>query len=287
MLRRMFWMMMLVMAGFVTTVAGATNISISGLNGAQHWAWYEAEDTATAGMSLAGLWRDTTVVSGWWFNPDAVLNSFNWNGYEEWIEFQFTAPADFANAQLYFRYGSTHTNTSSVLIDGVNVTSYTINATSDYTIPTTLEANNFAAIGALSAGTHTVRLVHPYSYNERGFDGFMIYDGPYGNIFNSLDNYGGPVYMQAPDTLASPVIGSSATPVIAGTGSGTLTMYLNGAAYDGSTISTPGDYNLKVLMIDGGNHIFAMSGANFTLVPEPMTMSLLGLGALLAWRKRS
>jgi hypothetical protein len=91
--------------------------------------------------------------------------------------------------------------------------------------------------------------------------------------------------MDVPADAGIHQINGPVTPVFTLTGQTSVSYSLDGAAYTpGTAITSLGSHQLSVIAYDGVNRY--MSGANFTVVPEPVTMVLLTIGSVFAIRRK-
>ncbi|MBN1437458.1 MAG: PEP-CTERM sorting domain-containing protein [Sedimentisphaerales bacterium] len=303
-------MLMMVVVGLlaVPALADQANISIAGLTGAEHWMWVEAEHAVIGGQ--AALVRyDNTDYSNWIPADEGATEPYThvYSGYSstvENIQFEFFLPAAMADPYINHRYSIL--NRSDVYMrfdlsgpptgaDPYRIQYFKEVAGVEYYEPKVFIPEDAVALadGATpalnaTAGQHTMYANWNSGYNERFFDGFLIYDGPNADIVNgTVERPDGSYYMPAPGSTNAPVLAAGVAPTITGTGLGTLELLLNGVPYvSGTPITGAGNYELEARMVLPSGEVMAMSGANFQVVPEPMSMILLGLGGLAALRRR-
>jgi hypothetical protein len=278
-----------VQAGMATDA----EINIGGLTGAQSWVWYEAE-YANSHVNIA----PGGANSGWVDNSgsgtatnNTMLFAYGLAGTAS-FNLPIDIPANMTNAYVYVRSNGYFANSynPTVTANGNTVGTFTMPSISygyenaQYWQTQTLNA------GALSQGTCNLGASVTSGWLIASFDGVFISDGPIVTsntvpLTPGLDSSG---WMTAPTDAGVNSINGPVTPTFSITGddTGGVTYTLNGVAYTpGTAITAPGTYQLSVIAFNAAGQRY-MSGENFTLTPEPMTIGLLGIGSLSLLRRR-
>ncbi|MBN1376498.1 MAG: PEP-CTERM sorting domain-containing protein [Dehalococcoidia bacterium] len=301
-------LVVLIVLGVAVAADAMPQIGIAGLDEGQAWTCIETEffDAADTTWGFA-KWTYSTTLSN--FNtPDPRENNV-WNGstYETdgtgVVNYNVYLPAAMdSTTRIYLRHGagsSGYDRTGYVDIDSTQVAEYTLQLTGDaYGAPPTLWLDE--AIGAVSAGSHELDLMRGVDVSAFT-DCFYIVEGEMTlgayNYHHSTDAPWFAEYSGEKKKLFDPPIpvgdyeinAASVTPTITITGATSYNCYLNGVAYTpGTAITELGDYALEVYAFELGStdHVFSHSGVNFTLVPEPATVCLLGLGLTMLRKKK-
>ncbi|MFA9478491.1 PEP-CTERM sorting domain-containing protein [Phycisphaerales bacterium AB-hyl4] len=279
----------------------APSITIDGLAGAEHWTWVEAEH-AIGGSGGTGFF-DSSSYSGWFGNP----NYYGQGESPTNMLLGITLPAAMSsNTNVYLRGAVERATNVQIRLDGDTVTTVSMNNTaggssgqSRNTMRWLVHNDGSATginIGAQDQGQYQLDVRRPSGYVAGWrFDGVLIYDGD--AVLKVTEPVAGVSanrhWMGNPSSVNSPVIASEPiTPDINVTGleAGHEVLYLlNGQAYTPGTEIGVGDHELMIFVRDGSsvnNDRIAMSGANFTIVPEPASLGLLGAGAILILARR-
>ena len=263
------------------------SIDIGGLTGASHWMWVEAENATGSSSGGPASWNYWGASGS--ANPitDPALPS----GYvtpfagAPHIEWGLHIPAAMAGSNtLWVNQGVWANNyTVDVQLDGGSIGSYQTVGDGNQNNYVYWTSGNLTGI---TGGDHTLRFQAGGGYNEYGWDGFLIYNGALSSnpmIAAQGDRY----WTQAPTPDSYPTISLSGSTSISVTNAFSYSITLNGVAYTPGDPIGPGDHQLIVEAFGtaGGNRILA--GADFSIVPEPTTVSLLlGLGAALLFARR-
>lgn len=136
--------------------------------------------------------------------------------------------------------------------------------------------------GAISQGSHNLKIIKgdTLTLNSWRFDGFLLYDGTPILPSAPVDTGSGYYWLPNPASADSPVINEIVSAVINidGLEVGNVVEYkLDGHAYVPGTSIGVGNHELVVSVFADSSLAsdrIAFSGANFTIVPEPMTACL-------------
>ncbi len=286
------------LVGLSATAGTMPEVTIAGLAGAAHWAWYEAEsnldnDNGNLYTVDTRYKSDTSgFASSGAYGPNIVhVSDAHVNKTAAWT---VTLPAAMAAANFYSFSGSHAPRDFQLLLDGDLKGSYAIPGSGEYRWPNTW--TDYAA-GALAAGPRLIVLYHlSGSYNAgAAHDGFYIADGEL-SAFGALASTAvagmatNRQWRQAP-TFADPAaqLFRPVTPIIdIGANEGYLIL-LNGQPYvSGTPITELGTYMLTVEAFGDTNLDRVLVGAYFEIIPEPTTgiMLLMLTGATLGRRPR-
>jgi hypothetical protein len=133
-------------------------------------------------------------------------------------------------------------------------------------------------LGSLTRGAHVLKLIHPGSYCERGYDGFFVYQGGNMNVNNAVVTFGdqwGPYYMAPPVSKNAPVVAAAVKPIIVFNNrqpgnAYEIKLVKDGGApvnfFSGSVITAPGNYQLYAyvwMASPESRWLAAYAGANF------------------------
>lgn len=289
----------------------APTIGIEGLDGAEHWVWVEGENTDLVDGEGGTRFRDNDGVSGWM--PDGPPNVYDrtTGSYNvRSVDWTMHAPADMSvNTSVYVRasanreeFGMT-VRLNGDVISPTNTTMLNTGATN----PT--DFLNYNVNGSpIGAGMNVGSLVGGADYTIRytaetasvqgltSFlaDGVLLYDGTPVLPTGLTDLGGDRLWLNAPLSADSPILAGAIAPTfdIQGLEAGNQVSYLlNGMAYTPGTAIGVGEHNLVVFILessDADSTRLAFAGANFTVIPEPGSVALLGAGSLLmVLRRRS
>jgi len=260
----------------------SVSIDITGLDGAEHWVWWEGEEITdfwNNGSSYGLGYTYNYGVSGFG-DGDWVRNYYRYDGWEGmYVEYDSVhLPADMSNPTLVARYNANYREQDwDVLIDGSVVGSiHFLNTGADIGASAWASA---ALTGPLSAGDHILRAVRTSGGGGAtgSYDGFFIYDGvpamPVGPEGGVCYVYSGSSRFMAPPTSGdpanAPVIGAVAKPVVLFNGRDSHERFditLNGKPFvNGTVIDQPGYYELVVSVSSIPGMRGAYAGANFRL----------------------
>ncbi|MCF7853226.1 MAG: hypothetical protein K9N51_00390 [Candidatus Pacebacteria bacterium] len=257
-------------------------VTIGGLDGAAHWAWYEGEcnfdnDNGNDARAFA---RYITRASGFNSKLSPVVESLLENPYGN-VETVWTVsmPAAMDNAQFYTYSGSYATRPYDILVGGTEVGSFTLQGAGSTLSP---DSWTETAIGTLGSGPHTIE-VHQGNGTYNSFlvtDGYYITDG-------ELSAFGGLAettvagmdtdyrWRQAPTFETIPGVSRPVSATIDIADAVGYTILLNGTPYiSGTPITERGTYTLTVEAFGSENQDRILAGATF-VVPEPATCGLL------------
>ena len=277
--------------------AALPKVGITGVSGGAHWMWVEAENFSAINGGFATYAYDPTGVTSGMFDPNpssyanVVFQAWPWDSPPPWIEWNIHTPAAMAapTILLNYSYAGSSTPGGSVQIDGSSVGTY--NAGTNWVGSSTLSA--------ITGGDHTLRLQQNFVYSEPYLDGFLLYDGNLTAAGHPTPTWildVNPTWMQANMTNLGPVIAGSVTPQFSVTDALGTNFFatkdgVTSAFTPGTTLSDPGQYRVwAVANGAAGPQERIMSGVDFTIVPEPTTLSLLlvgvGSGLLFLGRRR-
>jgi len=261
-------------------------IKIDGLTGAQNWGWYEAEyASSVTNAVIGGDWE--SAISGGGMGAACAVKGSSSNPIG--FTLNLVTPANMTNAYLYLRHNGGDVRTATVTVGGSTVGTFnTISNGYNYGNPIYWQTDQ-VNMGALNQGACNLGIsVNSAGWWEGQFDGVFISDGPINVSNNPLTpNVAGDWWrwMGLPSDAGTHIVNGTATPVFTVTGQSSVSYSLDGAAYTpGTAITSLGSHQLSVIAYDGAKRY--MSGANFVLVPEPLTIGLLGIGGLALLRRR-
>jgi hypothetical protein len=263
---------MLCVGMFVSS--GFGGITFGNVDGAYGWTWVESE-AATSSVPGATPWY-ANGYSGWAGGNDSCM-LFNGSGD---ATYDYTVPVAMTNAKMFVQAVSQYND------DYRWNTIHLGDATTPYigwfNLYQPLKIYESVDLGSFAAGDVQMT-VHQGGYDSARMDGFFLSNGPL--VSSGVTLQDSTYRMTAPSFAgALPVIDKAPfAPTISGGPMG-ATVWVNGIqivdpAY---LISVPGDYNLVVKGAAGD----ILSGASFSYVPEPASLSLLALSVLGLLRRR-
>ncbi len=269
-------------------------IDISGLGGAEHWAWVNGT-TFTSGNGNAA-YENNVNVSGYLASGPNNVYSRN-NGFQVGTaSWDIYAPAAMTSGtKIYVRGEVADSDNEMIVRANGDVTSPAGSKLLYYSdlpiafLDWEVSGENIGpgmTTGALSGGNN--------SFSFEGVDmtrfivnGLLLYDGS-PELRGVQNNGTGRRWLLNPGSIDSPELAGIVAPLInvGGLEEGNIVQYyLNGVAYTpGTPIAIGEDYELVVEVYADGSvnsDRIAFAGANFSVIPEPQTYSLL-FGTLMA-----
>lgn len=293
---KMILSMLLLLVVAAGAQAALPTIDIAGLDGGQHWLWFEAEyfDSADTTWGGGGYASATSVSNANFYSHSTFWHGspYQTNGTGVVNHNVYVPAAMDSSTRIYLKYGcSPLYNGGFVDIDGVARAAYNLGDYGDG-YGKNPEAWVDVEVGALTAGAHELNLGRSTD-QWTTHDGFYLAEGEIvvsstDTVYTALDGGGtNRRLMQAPTAVGSYEINGVVTPAITVAGAASFQCYLNGVAYTpGTAITESGDYQLEVYAWETTDNVYSHSGVNFTLVPEPATITLCLLGSVALCRRR-
>lgn len=270
------------------TSAASAGVSFTNLDGAASWVWVEAESYAAKSGTFSAGWigNPSPDYSGWAVGGrnNGMLLSGSGTDAGSYFTNTFTIPTSMSTAYMYVHgLGAQY---ASLKVYAGTAASGTALAT--YTMYGTNIWKSTASLGSYDAGS-SVSLTQAAVNNWQNtrIDGFFVASQAITTPTTAQNaSY---YWMQAP-TFTNPVptiTGEAFTPTVTNAPVG-ANYWVNGVLQSGGfgVITESGLYNLVIKNSDGD----LLAGASFNFeaiaVPEPLSVAMLSLGALVLLRRR-